>query len=328
MTAGLVADLQVRRRAFSLRASFALPDGVTAVFGPSGAGKSMLLAALAGLLGAGIGRVEVKGRILDDVDRKLHVRPHQRGVGLVFQDARLFPHLTVRGNLDFAARRATKSVVTPQEAATYFDIQMLLDRSIRNLSGGEKSRVALARALLSAPDLLLLDEPFSALDGPRRRAFLEVLREMHDRFGLPMLVVTHQIDDVAALAAQMIALDNGRVVASGPVAEVANRSDFQALLDPSDQGAPVTMTSPKGAAQAWVRADHVLLANVAPVGLSARHIWEVNVVAVDAEASGSVMVRLAGAAGVLRARVTQAAAEELALAPGVKVWAIVKAHAL
>lgn len=328
MTPGLVADLQVQRGAFSLRASFSLLDGVTAVFGPSGAGKSMLLAALAGLAGAGIGRVELNGRVLDDTAHKLHVRPHQRGVGLVFQDARLFPHLTVHGNLDFAARRATKSILSLQDAAAYFDIEALLDRPVRNLSGGEKSRVALARALLSAPDLLLLDEPFSALDGPRRRAFLHVLREMHDRFGLPMIVVTHQIDDVATLAAQVIALDNGRVVASGSVHEATNRSEFQALLDPSDQGAPVTMTSPTGTVQAWVRADHVLLANVAPVGLSARHIWEMDVSAVVAEASGSVMVQMQAAAGVLRARVTRAAAEELALAPGAKVWAIVKAHAL
>lgn len=328
MTAGLVADLHLRRGGFSLRASFSLPDGITAVFGPSGAGKSMLLAGIAGLAGAEVGRIEFKGRILDDADRKVHVRPHQRGVGLVFQDARLFPHLTVRGNLDFAARRATKSVVTLKDAAAYFDIEALLERPIRNLSGGEKSRVALARALLSAPDLLLLDEPFSALDGPRRRAFLYVLREMHDRFGLPMIVVTHQIDDVATLAAQVIALGNGRIVATGPVPEATNRSEFQALLDPSDQGAPVTVMSGKGMASVWVRADHVLLANVAPVGLSARHIWEVNVAAVTPEASGSVMVQLSGVAGALRARVTQAAAEELALAPGAKVWAIVKAHAL
>lgn len=328
MTASLVVDMHVRRGAFSLRADFALPEGIAAVFGPSGAGKSMLLAALAGLADPGVGRIEFRGRILDDAGHNLHLRPHQRGIGLVFQDARLFPHLTVRGNLEFAARRAVRSIVTLQEAAAFFDIQPLLGRPIRNLSGGEKSRVALARALLSAPELLLLDEPFSALDGPRRRAFLDVLRDMHGKFELPMIVVTHQIDDVATLADHVIALDNGRIVAVGAVSDAANRAEFQALLDSSDHGAPVAVASHPGGASVWVRADHVLLANAEPIGLSARHIWEMTVVALGAEASGSIMVQLTGPTGVLRARVTQAAAEELALAPGAKAWAIVKAHAL
>src|SRR5262249_42327096 len=155
MSGTLSVDARLRLGGFTLDARFEAPgDGVTCLFGPSGAGKSLLLSTIAGLQRGVSGRIALGARILDDAHT--HAPPHARGIGLVFQDARLFPHLSVRGNLTFASRRAPagKRKVSLEEAAAHFDIERLLERRVRHLSGGEKSRVALARALLSAPDLV------------------------------------------------------------------------------------------------------------------------------------------------------------------------------
>lgn len=321
----LFVDAKLRRGAFRLDARFEAPlSGVTALFGPSGAGKSILLSAIAGLKRLESGRIALGPRVLDDAS--LHVPPHQRGVGVVFQDARLFPHLDVRGNLAFALDRTPpeRRRLSLEDAAAYFDIAALLDRPTRNLSGGEKGRVALARALLAAPDLLLLDEPFAALDGARRRAFLETLRRMHKAFALPMVVVTHQIEDAAALADHLVALQDGRVVASGPFADIATVPEVQRLLDRRDIGAAVRL----GEEAYWVRADHVLLASARPVGLSARHVWPAEVRSLVTEDARSVLLCLQAEIGTLYARVTAEAAAELALQVGKQVWAVVKVHAL
>lgn len=324
-------DARLTRGAFTLNARARAPlGGVTALFGPSGAGKSLLLSALAGLQPITSGRIALAGRVLDAPAEKIHVPPHQRGIGLVFQDARLFPHLSVRGNLLYARERAPAHKLSLDEAAAHFDVAALLDRPVRNLSGGEKSRVALARALLSAPDLLLLDEPFAALDGARRRAFLATLRAMHVRFDLPMMVVTHQIDDVAALASSVIGLKGGAVVAQGNLAETAPLPAFQALLDRADIGAAVPARALHGGTvrgAAWLRADQVLLARARPEAISARNIWEARIASLTHEADGAVLARLDADFGALFSRVTQEAAAELDLSPGAPIWAIAKAHA-
>ena len=333
MTDALAVDAGLRRGAFALSAQFTAPrDGVTALFGASGAGKSLLLSAIAGLSRIERGRIAFGARVLDDVNAGLHVAAHRRGVGLVFQDARLFPHLSVRGNLAFAATRAP---APPDIDATAraFDIAPLLDRSPRHLSGGERSRVALARAALSAPDLLLLDEPFAALDGARRSEFLATLREMHARLALPMVVVTHQIDDAAALADHLVGLSAGAVTVSGAFAATALTPAFQALLDPRDVGAALAPSAfahaPRTpAASVWVRADHVLLASEAPRGLSARNVWAGRVVEVKHETSGRRLVHVETTAGGVLSRITTEAERELGVAPGAPVWAIVKAHAI
>jgi len=206
----LEVDVQITRGAFRLAAQFtASGDGITVLFGPSGSGKSSLLLGIAGLIRCD-GTIRLGSRALDEVP------PHDRGLGMVFQDARLFPHLTARQNIAYAWQRAPADK-RPQieDVARFFDITAALDRPVGNLSGGEKSRVALARALAAAPDFLLLDEPFAALDGQRRRAFIDVLLKMHRNFHLPMLVVTHDIDDAAALASDLVALKAGQVVAKG-----------------------------------------------------------------------------------------------------------------
>jgi molybdate transport system ATP-binding protein len=318
---------------FTLDARFAAPtNAITALFGPSGSGKSTLLAAIAGLKRLTDGWIVLNRRVCDNVADGVHVRSHERGIGLVFQNARLFPHLTVRQNIAYAQRRAPQP---PRhlfsEVAGFFDIENLLDRPITNLSGGERSRVALARALVSEPSLLLLDEPFAALDGTRRNDFIQVLLAMHKTFELPMMVVTHDITDAAALASQVVGLANGRVVASGPFGEIAHQPEFQSLLDPRDVGIammPRALRSDReGDAEGlWLRADNVVLAGSRPLSISARNIIEGQIMSIVADERRGVLVKLRTPAGVVLARVTAEAVADLSLAVGKSVWALIKVH--
>jgi molybdate transport system ATP-binding protein len=324
----LEADIEFTQGAFSLRARFVAPgEGVTVLFGPSGSGKTTLLSLLAGLQRPDRGAIRLNGA---DISK---LAPHRRGIGLLFQDAQLFPHLTVRQNIGYAARRAPQGGLQVEEAARFFDVVALLDRPVRNLSGGEKSRVALARSLVSRPDFLLLDEPFSALDGIRRRAFIASLLDMHRVYNLPMLVVTHNIDDAAALASHLVAIRDGAVVASGDFAIASREAAFQSLLDERDTGAAIPAQMLRAASDnrrgaIWLRADQVMLATEPPRALSARNVLEGRVTSLWPESDQSVLVEVAAPVGPLLSRVTPQAARELELAPGRAVWAIAKAHLL
>ena len=305
----LDVDIRVMRGAFRLEAKFHAPgDGITVLFGPSGSGKSSLLSAVAGFLPCD-GYVRLGRDLLADSAVDLHMPPHRRGLGTVFQDARLFPHLTARQNIAYALKRApARKRRDMEEVARFFDIASLLDRPVGNLSGGEKSRVALARALVAAPDFLLLDEPFAALDGVRRRAFIQVLLDMHRRFALPMLVVTHSIDDAAALASHLVALKDGQVVVAGPFDEATGDPAFAGLLDPRDSGAAVSdlllhSGSEPGQKYLWLRADHILLAAERPKAISARNVLEGEVTGIRIEADSSRLVELKTSAGAIRSRV-------------------------
>jgi molybdate transport system ATP-binding protein len=328
----LEVDVQLQRGAFRLTAQFTAPaDGITVLFGPSGSGKSSLLLAMAGLIPRE-GMIHLGARILDDCNS--HVPPHQRQLGMVFQDARLFPHLTARGNIAYAWDRAPSGKRPPiEDLARFFDITSVLDRSVHNLSGGEKSRVALARALAAAPDFLLLDEPFAALDGQRRRAFIDVLLRMGRDFQLPMLVVTHDIDDAAALASNLVALKSGGVVAKGAFQQASGDPAFAALLDARDSGTAVPSLLLHSSRESerrhlWLRADHVVLAAERPTAISTRNILEGNIQSIRREVGEACMVKLQTSVGLVLARVTAEAVEELRLAPGRTAWALVKAHAL
>ncbi|MBP9235804.1 MAG: ATP-binding cassette domain-containing protein [Hyphomonadaceae bacterium] len=324
----------VRRGAFRLSADFETPtDGVTVVFGPSGAGKSMLLSSIAGLHRLETGRVEFNGRVLEDAGARSRIAAHARGIGLVFQDARLFPHRTVRGNIEYAERRrpAARNAPIVVEIARRLEIEELLNRPVRNLSGGERSRVALARAIVSAPELLLLDEPFAALDGRRRRAFLTLLRELSREQSLPMMIVTHQVDEVAEVADNVVAVTAGRVVGHGAASDVMRRAEFAALLDRRDLGARVdagAVAGGHGGGGVWIRADSVLLAAEEPRGISARNVWRGTIASIVREIDGAVLVSLATEAGYISARITPEALADLQLDEGATAWAVVKSHAL
>lgn len=323
----------VRRGGFRLAADFELAmEGVTVVFGPSGGGKSSLLSAIAGIHHLETGSLTFNGRMLEDVRTRTRVPAHDRGIGLVFQDARLFPHLTVKGNLAYAESRrpAARNAPIVIEIARRLQFETLLSRPVRNLSGGEKARVALARAIVSAPELLLLDEPFSALDGRRRRDFLALLRELSREQNLPMVVVTHQLDDAVEIARQVVMVRGGRVIGHGAAADVMARPEFTALLDRRDLGVrlPAAAVSARDAEGVWVRADSVLLASEAPRGISARHVWPGVVASMVREATGGVLVSLATDMGYILSRITPEALVDLGLEEGRMAWAVLKAHAI
>jgi molybdate transport system ATP-binding protein len=210
----LEVDIDKRLRAgareFRLAVRFASDADVVILFGPSGAGKSVTLLTLAGLLCPDRGEIRFGGRTLFDSGARIDVPARQRGIGFVFQDYALFPHLSVVQNVAFPRRRADNVVNGLIEE---FDLAPLADSYPAELSGGQRQRVALARALAAQPGLLLLDEPFAALDAPLRKRMREELKRTRERYGVPMVLITHDADDVAALGGEVMHLAEGRVVA-------------------------------------------------------------------------------------------------------------------
>jgi molybdate transport system ATP-binding protein len=210
-------DISKQLGEFSLEAAFASEGRVTGLFGASGAGKTSLINIIAGLLRPDRGTIAIDGETLDDTGMGLHLPTHRRRIGYVFQDARLFPHLDVRGNLDYG-RRMNRLAEDPAQRARItdlLDIGNLLDRRPGKLSGGERQRVALGRALLSQPRLLLLDEPLGSLDDERKVEILPYLVRLRDEAGVPMVYVSHDADEMRQLATQVVMLRRGRVIAFG-----------------------------------------------------------------------------------------------------------------
>jgi molybdate transport system ATP-binding protein len=207
---------------FTLEVSAVLTGRVTAIFGASGAGKTSLLEIVAGLRRPDAGTVRVGGTVLTDVSAGSFVRPEHRAIGYVPQEGALFPHLSVRKNLLYGSdpRRSPPAGLTFEHVAAVMEITDLSDRQVGTLSGGEKQRVALGRALLSAPRLLLLDEPLAGLDAPLRERLLPYLARVRDEFAIPMLYVTHSPDEVVALCDDAVILSNGRSTARGPPGEL------------------------------------------------------------------------------------------------------------
>lgn len=355
--------IRVRKQlgAFRLDVDFeGTARGVTALFGASGAGKSTVLAAVAGALKPDAGRIAVGERVLFDADAGVDLAMEARAVGWVFQDARLFPHLSVAGNLAYGLKRARgrPQRVGLAEVAGVLGIEALLERRPRDLSGGERQRVAMGRALLSQPRLLLMDEPLSALDAPRKAEILPFLERMKAAFDLPILYVAHSLAEVTRLADRLVVLDAGAVIAQGPLTEVLARADLPLLAGRSDAACALEATvtghdpargltrlrldeaelltpsldRPVGArVRAVVLARDVLIATEAPRGLSARNVLPAAVERLDDRRNGTVLatLRLAGAPQArLLAAITRDAALSLGLAPGLAVWAVVKSVAV
>jgi molybdate transport system ATP-binding protein len=213
----LRVDVSRQLGEFSLQASFASEGRVTGLFGASGAGKTSLINIIAGLLRPDRGTIAIDGETLDDTAVKLHVPAHRRRIGYVFQDARLFPHLDVRGNLDYGRRmnRLADDPAQLKRITDLLDIGQLMDRRPGKLSGGERQRVALGRALLSKPRLLLLDEPLGSLDEGRKVEILPYLVRLRDEAGIPMVYVSHDAAELRQVATQIVMLQRGRVTSIG-----------------------------------------------------------------------------------------------------------------
>jgi molybdate transport system ATP-binding protein len=238
----LEARIALDRGAFRLHADLALGlEGVTAIFGPSGCGKSTLLRVLAGLEPGATGRIAFDGTTwLDD---GVFAPPRRRGVGLVFQDARLFPHLSVRGNLLYGHRRTPEQerLFAPETVIRLMDLEPLLKRPVAALSGGERQRLAISRAVLASPRLLLMDEPLASLDQGRKEDILPFVERLAGDLAIPILYVSHEIDEVVRLASDLVLMAEGRVVASGPIEQVSNRFDLRSYAGRLDAGSIIRM---------------------------------------------------------------------------------------
>ncbi len=354
----LSVDLGVRRGTFALEARFEGPSpGVTALFGASGAGKSTLVLALAGLLRPARGRLALDGREWFDASRGLEVPAERRRIGCVFQDARLFPHLDVAGNLDYGARRAPREgrFAVRADVIELLGLGALLARRPHQLSGGERQRVALGRALLSQPVLLLLDEPLAAVDIARREEVLPYLETLRDRYAIPMLYVSHQYDEVLRLANHVVLLAGGVVAASGTPAELATDPRLAAVVGTEAVGAVLESTVsavdahtglasvavgraqlrlalpgivPGTHVRLYILARDVILATGSPQGLSVRNALPGTVVTLADEGLDAVLATVEADGVRLLARITRAAVLELGLRPGRAVWALVKAASL
>jgi molybdate transport system ATP-binding protein len=351
----LEVNVRQQRGDFLLDASFTAPTpGVIALFGRSGCGKTTLVNLLAGLLDAQHGLIRVEGEVWLDSSKGLKLAAEKRRVGYLFQEARLFPHFSVRGNLQYGARRAPAGARTTgsfDDIVALLGLGSLLERRPGGLSGGERQRVALGRALLAQPRLLLLDEPLSSLDAARREEVLPYFERLRDAWAIPMIFVSHQFDDVLRLATEVIVLDSGRVVAAGDAAAVSLTPALRAIVGPDAIGAVVDGTvlrrepaedlvdvaigsgvlrinssgaQPGERLRVQLLARDIIIAISEPQGLSVRNQVRGTVVQITPDQDSDLVEVDIGGAHIL-ARITRSATAALALAPGMTVWALVKA---
>lgn len=348
-------DCTLERAAFRFDVAFTAGSGVTALFGPSGSGKTTALRLIAGLDHPGRGRIEVDDAVLLDTQQGIRVPRHRRRVGLVFQDALLFPHLDVRSNLLYGRwfTPAGSHTIDFDAVVAVLGIGHLLQRRPDTLSGGERQRVAIGRALLSSPRILLMDEPLASLDLPRKLEILPFIERLRDDFGLPIVYVSHSREEVARLARHVVRLEQGRVAAEGSPLETltipaggaaVDRFDVVSILSgqvlryvpeyrvsvlehPAGEIVLAGEVAPRqGGIVVLVRATDVTIAR-GPVGqLSVRTVLRGVVRSLDADAGATVLalIELAGGS-LLRASLTRMAIDQLGLAPGVEVSALIKA---
>jgi molybdate transport system ATP-binding protein len=358
VASGLQVQLHYQRGDFALNVDISVPPrGITALFGPSGAGKTTCLRAIAGLDPDIEGRIVFAGDVWQDSSTRRLVPAHRRRIGYVFQEASLFPHLSVSGNLDYGRRRAGRNLPVDREAwLERFGINHLLARKVDRLSGGERQRVAIVRALLSDPVLLLLDEPLSALDASARSELLGCLEQLHAELAVPTIYVSHAIDEVARLADHLVVMDAGRVLSQGSLQATLARGELPLAMsdqlgvaiegqvvaqDPVDHLIELAFEGgrlwlPQRAERVGDRlrcrisARDVVLGTSAPAtGSSALNVIEAVVVGMmDAAHPSQCIVRLDVHGTVLLASITRRSLRTLALAPGSRVWAQVKATAL
>jgi molybdate transport system ATP-binding protein len=341
---------------FRLEAALATGAGrVTALFGPSGAGKSTLANCIAGLLRPDDGRIVLDGEVLFDAGSGIDLPPHRRRIGYVFQDARLFPHLTVADNLDYGLARTPAALrrVSREQVIDLLDIRPLLLRRPATLSGGEKSRVSFGRAVLTSPRLLIFDEPLVSLDGARKAEMLPFIERLRDELGIPMIYVSHAVEEIVRLADEVAVIERGRILHVGPTVETLNAvtiahaesgdpgSVIEAVVARADAGDGLTALSvnggqlfvprlarPEGARiRLRIRARDVALARTRPSEVSILNILPATVTAIEDGPAAQADVAL-DIGAPLWARITRRSARELALAPGSEVYALIKSVAI
>ncbi|NBB56707.1 molybdenum ABC transporter ATP-binding protein ModC [Pantoea vagans] len=322
--------------------------GITAIFGVSGAGKTSLINAISGLTQPQRGRIELNDRLLFDAEQKVALPPEKRRIGYVFQDARLFPHYRVRGNLQYGMAPAMKAQF--DSLVSLLGLEALLSRFPLSLSGGEKQRVAIGRALLTAPDMLLLDEPLASLDLPRKRELMPYLQKLAKQVDIPMLYVSHSLDEILHLADNVLVLDAGKVKAFGPLERVWSSSAMRPWLPVSELTSvlrvqvleqhpdyPMTALS-LGDQHIWVSrvnqpvktplririaSSDVSLALQPPQHTSIRNILPAQVVEL-LEVGDQVEVKLRIGISELWARITPWARDELGIRPDQWLYAQIK----
>jgi len=348
-------DISVTQGQFCLQAAFSAPPGLTVLFGRSGSGKTTLINAVAGLLRPDHGQIRIGPRVLFDSASRVSLPTRRRRLGYIFQDARLFPHLTVRKNLFYGHRLlpAHRRPDNHRHIVEMLGLETLLDRFPAQLSGGERQRVAIGRALLSAPELLLADEPLTALDLPRKMEILPYFERIRDELGIPVLYVTHSAAEVARLATTVVVLEAGKVTQTGTAGQVlsdpsvvptgvrnvgsvvsahlrCHHPDGLSELD----AAGMTLLVPRVSAEPGTRmrlriaAHEVILSDRFPDGISALNVLPGTISAVRAGEGPGALVTLATSAGPILARITQRSAAALDLVPGRQAFAIVKSVAI
>jgi molybdate transport system ATP-binding protein len=350
----LEVDVSLRRGTFRLDAAFSSDAPIVALFGRSGSGKTSLVHAIAGIVKPERGRIVVGGRTLFDSQGSIDLAPERRRVGYVFQDALLFPHLTVRANLSFGERLTPQAerFVDRERVIALLGLEALLDRRPASLSGGEKQRVAIGRALLASPRVLLLDEPLASLDATRKGEILAYIELLRDELKLPMVYVSHALEEVTRLADRVVIVGEGRAIAEGDVADVLTRTNLKPHTGRFEAGAviasvvarhderfglttlafdggelvvPNVDALPGEPIRARIRARDVSLALARPESISIQNIFAATVQSVSGEFGAIVDVSLSVGATPLLARITRKAAADLALEPGKSVFALVKA---
>ncbi|UEB93648.1 molybdenum ABC transporter ATP-binding protein [Pseudomonas sp. HN2] len=355
-------DVRLKRAysGFELDVDLQVPGrGVTALFGDSGSGKTTCLRCIAGLERAEQGFVQINGEVWQDSAKGIFVAPHKRALGYVFQEASLFPHLSVLANLEFGRKRIARSQrrVDMNQATELLGIGHLLERHPQHLSGGERQRVGIARALLTSPKLLLMDEPLAALDSRRKSEILPYLQRLHDELDIPLLYVSHAQDEVARLADHLVLLSEGKALASGPIGETLARLDlplamgddagviiegqvsaydatYQLLslqLPTTEMNIRVTH-APMAVGQALrckVHARDISLALHNDAASSILNRLPVTVVSEQAaDNSAHVLIRLDAGGTPLLARITRFSKDQLNVHAGQRLWAQIKAVAV
>ncbi len=332
---------------FTLDVNLTLGHGITALFGASGAGKSSLLNLIAGLAQPDSGRIRIGGESLYDSDARINLAVYKRRVGYVFQDALLLPHLSVRGNLRYGMKQGGMEFSSIVE---FLGISALLDRRPTTLSGGERQRVSIGRALLSAPRLMLMDEPLASLDMERKREIFPYIEQLQKKFGIPVIFVSHAIEEVARLAQQVVVMRDGKVVAQDSPQAVMNLPDshttrfektsiltgrpmsydpgygLTALAHPAGNisltGKLAHGTTP---VRVVVRATDVTLALNKPRDISARTMLQGNIAECEVDGSPIAIIHVKLKGGEeLAAALTRKAMDELRLKPGQAVWCLLK----